>query len=85
MSKHFDRQATAPEDLVSDQSWLRIQAAKRKKDLEGIVRQTRTLSLALKHPRVPWYAKLVAGFALGYLVSPDPDYSNFHSRDRTIG
>ena len=70
MSKHLDRQATAPADSVSDQSWLRIQKDKRKKDLEGIVRQTRTLSLALKHPGVPWYAKLVAGSAVGYLVSP---------------
>jgi len=30
----------------------------------------RTLTRLLKHPSVPWPAKLVAGCAVGYLVSP---------------
>jgi uncharacterized membrane protein YkvA (DUF1232 family) len=57
-------------DSTSDKSWLRNQKAKRRQDLERVVRQVRILSLALKHPRVPWYGKLVAGCSVGYLVSP---------------
>jgi uncharacterized membrane protein YkvA (DUF1232 family) len=43
---------------------------KRKRDLESIVRQVRVLTLVLKHPKAPWYAKAIAGCAVAYLVSP---------------
>jgi uncharacterized membrane protein YkvA (DUF1232 family) len=36
-------------------------------------RETRALSLAVRHPRVPWYAKLCAGLLVAYVFSPiDP-------------
>ena len=54
----------------SDLSWFRIQMHKRRRDLESIVRQVRVLTLVLKHPKAPWYAKAIAGCALAYLVSP---------------
>ena len=57
-------------DSPSRKSWLQIQKDRRTQDLRNVMRQARILSLALRHPRVPWYAKLVAGCALGYLVSP---------------
>jgi uncharacterized membrane protein YkvA (DUF1232 family) len=44
--------------------------ARRRKDLEFVVWQIRVLGLAVKHPQVPWHAKLVAGCAVGYRVSP---------------
>lgn len=62
--------AAASSDSTSGKSWLRIQAVKRKQDLAYLVEQARILSLALRHPGVPWYAKLVAGCSIGYLVSP---------------
>jgi uncharacterized membrane protein YkvA (DUF1232 family) len=51
-------------------SWFRAQMARRRQDLEYVVWQIRVLGLAIKHPQVPWHAKLVAGCAVGYLVSP---------------
>jgi len=35
-----------------------------------VVRQTRVMTLILRHPEVPWSAKFVAACALGYIVSP---------------
>ena len=52
------------------ESWLRVQMAKRRKDLESIVRHAHLLSLVLRHPNVPWLAKTVAGCAVAYLLSP---------------
>jgi uncharacterized membrane protein YkvA (DUF1232 family) len=69
MSEQLDRTPGAL-DLPSGKSWLQVQTERRKQDLRNVMRQARILSLALRHPRVPWYAKLVAGSALGYLVSP---------------
>jgi uncharacterized membrane protein YkvA (DUF1232 family) len=65
-----DHSVIAPAGSSSDRSWFRIQKAKRRQDIEQVVRQVRVLSLALKHPGVPWYGKLVAGCSVGYLVSP---------------
>jgi uncharacterized membrane protein YkvA (DUF1232 family) len=50
--------------------WLQDQSAKWNGRLRSIVRQTRVMTLILKHPDVPWSAKFVAAGALGYLVSP---------------
>jgi hypothetical protein len=41
------------------ESWLRVQMANRRKDLESIVRHAHLLSLVLRHPNVPWLAKTV--------------------------
>ena len=39
--------------------------------------QFRVVRLALWHPQVPWYAKLVAGFVVGYVFSPIQLIPNF--------
>jgi len=38
--------------------------------LRFLIRQTRIMTSILKHPQVPWHAKLVAGCTVGYLLSP---------------
>ena len=57
-------------DLASGNSWLRAHSAKWNKDLKFLMRQIRILTLLLRHPAVPWPAKLVAAGTVGYLVSP---------------
>jgi|SRR6516162_4009381 uncharacterized membrane protein YkvA (DUF1232 family) len=51
-------------------SWLHHQSAKWNGRLRFVVRQTRVMTLILKHPNVPWSARLVAAGALGYILSP---------------
>ncbi len=42
----------------------------RARELAG---QTYALYLAVRHPRIPWYAKVVAALVVGYVFSPiDP-------------
>jgi uncharacterized membrane protein YkvA (DUF1232 family) len=65
-----DRPSVSPADSTSSNSWLRVQMAKRRKDLESIVCQVRVLSLVLRHANAPWHAKTVAGCAVAYLLSP---------------
>jgi uncharacterized membrane protein YkvA (DUF1232 family) len=55
---------------MSIPGWLRRQAVRRRQDLRSTVRQTRVLLLALRHPHTPWRARVVAGCAAAYLVSP---------------
>jgi uncharacterized membrane protein YkvA (DUF1232 family) len=55
---------------MSTQGWSRRQAARRRQDLRSIVRQARVLLLALRHPQTPWRARVVAGCAAAYLLSP---------------
>jgi uncharacterized membrane protein YkvA (DUF1232 family) len=50
--------------------WIRQQLAKGNDGLRFAVRETRILILILKHPAVPWSAKLVAACSVGYLLSP---------------
>ena len=50
--------------------WLKGQLAKCRQDVTSLVCKIRTLKLILKHPRAPWHAKVVAGCAVAYLVSP---------------
>ena len=50
--------------------WFRTQLTKWKRDVEFIFWQARTLSAALRHPRVPWRAKIAAGVGVGYIFSP---------------
>ena len=40
-------------------------------------REAQVFYFALKHPRVPWYAKLVAACSAGYLFSPIQLIPNF--------
>jgi uncharacterized membrane protein YkvA (DUF1232 family) len=53
-----------------ESGWFRIQLTKWKRDVEFILWQARTLSAALRHPRVPWRAKIAAGVGVGYIFSP---------------
>ena len=46
------------------------QSAKWKRDFKFLMRETRVITLLLRHPDVPWHAKVIAGFTLGYLLSP---------------
>jgi len=55
---------------MSTPGWLRRQAARRRQDLRSIMRQARVLWLALRHPQTPWRARVVAGCAAAYLLSP---------------
>jgi len=51
-------------------SWFRQQQEKWRRDAASLAFQVRTMTRLLKHPLVPWPAKLAAGCAIGYLVSP---------------
>ena len=53
-----------------EHGWFRFQLAKWKRDVEFILWQARTLSIALRHPQVPRRAKLAAGLGVGYIFSP---------------
>lgn len=55
---------------VTHEGWFKRQTAKWKKDVAFVLCQIRTLTLLLRHPQVPWHARLVAGCAVAYLVSP---------------
>ena len=55
---------------VPNGSWLREQSAKWNRRLRSVVRQTRVMTIILRHPDVPWSAKCVAACALGYILSP---------------
>jgi len=49
---------------------LRPESAKWNERLQFIMRQARTMLLVVKHPSVPWPAKLVAACSVGYIFSP---------------
>jgi len=49
---------------------LDVRTERWKRDLKFLFRQTRVLILLLRHPSVPWHAKLIAACTLGYLLSP---------------
>ena len=54
----------------SQWGWIYRQFANWKRDLQAIVYQAHTLSIALRHPLVPWRAKLAASVGIGYIFSP---------------
>src|SRR5256885_4946771 len=56
--------------LASSRTWFREQSEKWNKDLRFPIRETRVITLLLRHPDVPWHAKLLGACTLGYLVSP---------------
>jgi uncharacterized membrane protein YkvA (DUF1232 family) len=53
---------TPPNQFGLKMSW--------KQNTARIQREVHTFYFAFKHPRSPWYAKVVAGCAAGYLFSP---------------
>lgn len=57
-------------DSEACRAWLQEKASQCHDSLRFIVRQTRTMVLIFRHPAVPWHAKLIAGFCVGYLLSP---------------
>src|SRR5207253_6099159 len=62
--------AIAVPDVASANSWLCEQSAKWTRDLRFLIRETRIITLLLRHPAVPWHATLIATCTLGYLLSP---------------
>jgi uncharacterized membrane protein YkvA (DUF1232 family) len=60
----------SPPQTEQGGSWIRQQLAKGNDGLHFVVRQTRIMMLVLKHPGVPWFAKVVAGCSVGYIFSP---------------
>jgi uncharacterized membrane protein YkvA (DUF1232 family) len=57
---------------------IRHRIAAMLKDRAGeLFRQYRTMLRALRHPGVPWYAKLVCGCAALYVISPIQLIPNF--------
>jgi uncharacterized membrane protein YkvA (DUF1232 family) len=52
-------------------------AEKLKTQVKEFFKQFGVIRRALKHPRVPWYAKVVAGCAFLYVVSPIQLIPNF--------
>jgi len=55
---------------LTGSSWLQTQSEKWNRDFKFLIRQTRVITLLLRHPQVPWYAKAVAACIIGYLFSP---------------
>ena len=53
-----------------NEGWLHRQSEKWNGRLKFVVWQTRVMTLILRHPNVPWSARLVAACALGYILSP---------------
>jgi uncharacterized membrane protein YkvA (DUF1232 family) len=52
------------------QYWWRSGCQKWMRDASPILRQIQMLSTALRHPRMPFYSRLVAGCAVAYIFSP---------------
>ena len=50
--------------------WFRQQQEKWRRDAASLAFQVWMLTRLLKHPLVPWPARIAAGCAVGYLVSP---------------
>jgi uncharacterized membrane protein YkvA (DUF1232 family) len=52
-------------------------AERLKASVRGFLTQFRVIRRALRHPQVPWYAKMVAGCAVLYVFSPIQLIPNF--------
>jgi uncharacterized membrane protein YkvA (DUF1232 family) len=48
-----------------------------KSSIRRFFKEFRVMRRALVHPRVPWYAKMVAGCAVAYVISPIQVIPNF--------
>lgn len=51
-------------------SWWQAQRSRLRRDLVLITKQVNLLSLLLRHPEVPWPAKIAGGCAVAYIFSP---------------
>ena len=51
-------------------SWWLSQRSRLRRDLITIATQAYLLSLLVKHPKLPWPAKIVGGCVIGYIFSP---------------
>lgn len=51
-------------------TWWQSQGLRMRRDLVLVNKQVHLLSLLVKHPQVPWPAKITGGCAIGYLFSP---------------
>jgi uncharacterized membrane protein YkvA (DUF1232 family) len=58
------------EVAITEQRWFQRQSRKWKRDVAFVLCQARMLRLLVMHPRVPWYAKFVAGCTAAYIFSP---------------
>jgi uncharacterized membrane protein YkvA (DUF1232 family) len=58
-------------DYADEQKhWWDVRLTKGRQSLALVLRQAWTLTLLLKHPRVPWASRFVAGCTVSYLLSP---------------
>jgi uncharacterized membrane protein YkvA (DUF1232 family) len=55
---------------VRRERWLHAQASRWKRGLISLAKRAHLLSVVLRHPLVPWPAKLAAGCAVAYVLSP---------------
>ncbi len=64
LSTLFRRNRTnvIPSEPASEKSW--------RKQAQRIHQEAQVYYFAFKHPRVPWYAKLIAACSAGYIFSP---------------
>lgn len=58
------------ETWVSWRIWWQSQRVRLRRDLILLNKRVRLLSLLVKHPRVPWPAKIPGLFAISYIFSP---------------
>jgi len=61
-SAESDSDAVRPPEPASVMSW--------RQQAQHVQTQAHVFYLAFKHPRMPWYARLVAACTAGYLLSP---------------
>ena len=58
-------------DYANEQKhWWDARLTKGRQSLAIVLTQAWTLTLLLKHPRVPWTSRFVAGCTVSYLLSP---------------
>lgn len=63
--------------LCNHKRWLDERLAQGKHRIALVLKQAWTLTLLLRHPRVPWTARFVAGLSVSYLLSPIQLIPNF--------
>src|ERR1700753_2345764 len=59
-----------PVGQKNQKNWFRARRQQGTQSIAFVVSQAWTLTLLLKHSRVPWTSRFVAGCVLTYLVSP---------------
>jgi uncharacterized membrane protein YkvA (DUF1232 family) len=56
--------------IEEQKRWWELRLTKGRQSLAYVLRQAWTLTLLLRHPRVPWISRFVAGCTVSYLLSP---------------